>query len=191
MATAPPLLLTARYASPCGELILGSIGPKLCLCDWAARTARLRPIDRICRTIGVASAAVGAEIEGGIETSEGVPPIIEEACRQLDEYFARRRREFTLPLLPVGTEFQRRVWSALLRVPFGAVRSYGTLAQSLGAPTATRAVAAAVGANALSILIPCHRIVGASGALTGYAGGLDAKRFLLRLEAIDEARPEH
>ncbi|QKR99172.1 methylated-DNA--[protein]-cysteine S-methyltransferase [Sphingomonas sp. CL5.1] len=109
-------------------------------------------------------------------------PVLAEAGRQLDEYFAGRRRAFDLPLRFRGTEFQRAVWSALLAIPFGETSSYGAIARSLGRPGAARAVGAANGRNPISIVAPCHRVVGASGALTGFAGGLAAKETLLALE---------
>jgi methylated-DNA-[protein]-cysteine S-methyltransferase len=109
--------------------------------------------------------------------------IIVEAERQLGEYFAGRRQAFTLPLDPVGTTFQRQVWNALLTIPFGQTRSYGQIARQIGNPDAVRAVGAANGRNPLSIVTPCHRVVGANGKLTGFAGGLDAKAYLLELEA--------
>lgn len=112
----------------------------------------------------------------------GDHPVLARAARQLQEYFAGERETFDLPLAPHGTEFQRAVWSALTAIPFGATRSYGELAATLGRPTASRAVGAANGQNPLAILVPCHRVVGASGALTGYAGGLAAKEWLLRHE---------
>lgn len=108
--------------------------------------------------------------------------VLDRAARQLDEYFAGRRRVFDLPLLTVGTPFQRAVWELLTEIPFGGTRSYAWLAAQLGHPRAVRAVAAANRANALSIFIPCHRVVGSDGSLTGYAGGLAAKRLLLGLE---------
>lgn len=108
--------------------------------------------------------------------------VLDHAARQLDEYFAGRRRVFDLPLLTVGTPFQRAVWELLTEIPFGETRSYAWLAAQLGHPRAVRAVAAANCANALSIFIPCHRVVGSNGSLTGYAGGLAAKRLLLGLE---------
>jgi methylated-DNA-[protein]-cysteine S-methyltransferase len=105
------------------------------------------------------------------------------AREQLAEYFAGRRRRFELPLAPAGTAFQRRVWAALERIPFGETARYGELAEALGAPRAARAVGAANGRNPISIVVPCHRLVGADGTLTGYGGGLERKRFLLALEA--------
>lgn len=105
------------------------------------------------------------------------------AARQLDEYFAGCRQEFDVPLLPVGTDFQLAVWRELLTIPYGEACTYTAQAERMGMPRAVRAVAAANGQNALSLFIPCHRVVGHGGRLTGYAGGLEAKRFLLDLEA--------
>jgi methylated-DNA-[protein]-cysteine S-methyltransferase len=106
--------------------------------------------------------------------------------KELDEYFAGKRDAFTVPLDMRGTQFQKEVWAALLRIPFGETRTYGQLANQLGNPKATRAVGAANGRNPLAILVPCHRVIGFSGKLTGFAGGLDAKAHLLRLEGRDE-----
>lgn len=105
-----------------------------------------------------------------------------EAARQLDEYFSGRRRRFDLPLAPAGTAFQRDVWRAIAAVPAGSTITYAELARRVGRPTSVRAAGAATGRNPLSIVVPCHRIVGAGGALTGYAGGLERKRALLALE---------
>lgn len=109
-----------------------------------------------------------------------------EAARQLDAYLAGRRTAFDLPLAPRGTPWQRAVWEALLAIPYGETLSYGELAARLGRPAAARATGAAVGRNPLSVIIPCHRVVDATGSLTGYAGGLDRKRALL---AIEQAGP--
>lgn len=119
--------------------------------------------------------------------AEDPTPLLEEAARQLEEYFAGQRKVFSLPLAPKGTEFQLRVWQALLQIPYGETRSYGELAAMVGNPKACRAVGGANHRNPLSILIPCHRVVGTGGSLTGYAGGLSVKEFLLKLES--EARP--
>ena len=110
-------------------------------------------------------------------------PVLVETVRQLDEYFNGRRTVFTLPLDFVGTGFQRTVWQALLTIPFGETRSYGQIAGQIGQPKAVRAVGAANGRNPIAIVAPCHRVVGATGRLTGFAGGLEAKAFLLTLEA--------
>jgi methylated-DNA-[protein]-cysteine S-methyltransferase len=106
----------------------------------------------------------------------------EEARRQLDEYFAGQRTSFELPLAPQGDEFQQRVWRLLTEIPFGRTRSYGDLARQLGDVSLAQEVGAANGRNPLSVIVPCHRVIGADGGLTGYAGGLDRKRFLLDLE---------
>jgi methylated-DNA-[protein]-cysteine S-methyltransferase len=109
-------------------------------------------------------------------------PVLDQAARELHEYFAGRRRAFSIPLAPGGTAFQRAVWSLLTTIPFGEQRSYAWLAQQIGDPGACRAVGAANGRNPLSIIVPCHRVVGRDGRLTGYAGGLDRKRWLLAHE---------
>jgi len=110
-------------------------------------------------------------------------PVLLAAITQLDEYFAGTRTSFDLPLdLQAGTAFQQSVWQALLAVPHGGCTSYGELGRRLGVPQAARAVGAAVGRNPLSVVVPCHRVLGTGGALTGYAGGLDRKTALLRLE---------
>lgn len=116
------------------------------------------------------------------EFTEGTSAVIETTMIQLDEYFAGERREFDVPLMFAGTEFQKQVWNELLQIPYGRTTTYGELARRIGHPGAVRAIANAVGSNALSVLVPCHRVLGADGALTGYAGGLPAKRHLLALE---------
>lgn len=107
-----------------------------------------------------------------------------EAARQLAEYFAGKRKEFELPLNPEGTDFQRKAWDALLKIPYGKTRSYKQQAELVGNPKASRAVGMSNNRNPIMIVIPCHRVVGANGSLTGYAGGLDVKRFLLDLENL-------
>jgi methylated-DNA-[protein]-cysteine S-methyltransferase len=104
--------------------------------------------------------------------------------RQLQEYFTGARREFDLPMAPQGTAFQRRVWNEIARIPFGQTITYAQLAARAGAPEAVRAAGAATGRNPLSIVVPCHRIVGSDGSLTGYAGGMERKRRLLELEGV-------
>ncbi len=110
-------------------------------------------------------------------------PVLRESARQLEEYFRGERRQFDLPLRLEGTPFQVAAWKALLAIPFGQTRSYGEQARALGRPTATRAVGAANGRNPFTIVVPCHRVVGSDGRLTGYAGGLPVKRWLLQHEA--------
>lgn len=112
-------------------------------------------------------------------------PVLQQAKLQLQDYFAGQRQQFDLPVnLATGTAFQQLVWQALLAIPFGATCSYGQLASRIGKPSAVRAVGAAVGRNPLTILVPCHRVIGASGSLTGYAGGLDRKTALLQREGV-------
>lgn len=113
---------------------------------------------------------------------EGRHPLLDETARQLRAYFDGTRRRFDLPLAPRGTAFQLRVWRELARIPYGQTISYGELARRVGNPSASRAVGAANGRNPLPIVVPCHRVIGAGGALTGFGGGLPIKAFLLRLE---------
>ena len=115
-------------------------------------------------------------------------PVLLEAQRQLQEYFAGTRHQFTLDLDFTGTVFQKQVWQALLTSPFGETRSYSQIAQQIGNPKAVRAVGAANGRNPISIIAPCHRVIGASGELTGFAGGLQAKQYLLALEGTGQAQ---
>jgi methylated-DNA-[protein]-cysteine S-methyltransferase len=118
-------------------------------------------------------------------------PVLREAAAQLADYFAGRRRHFDLPLdLSHGTAFQQAVWQALLAIPIGRTTSYGALSSDIGNPAAVRAVGAAVGRNPISVIVPCHRVLGTDGSLTGYAGGLERKSALLALEgALGAARP--
>jgi len=116
--------------------------------------------------------------------------VLIDAERQLGEYFTGRRKNFSVPLDMRGTPFQRSVWEALLAIPFGETRTYGELAKQLGSPQAARAVGAANGRNPISIIVPCHRVIGSSGKLTGFAGGLEAKEQLLNIEksnSIDDS----
>jgi len=117
------------------------------------------------------------------QTEDANHPILLKTESQLAEYFTGKRQHFDLPLDPQGTPFQLAVWDALLAIPYGETRSYGQLARQLGNPNATRAVGAANGRNPISIIVPCHRVVGSTGKLTGFAGGLNTKSFLLELEA--------
>ncbi|ADV81298.1 methylated-DNA--[protein]-cysteine S-methyltransferase [Terriglobus saanensis] len=118
-----------------------------------------------------------------VSVEEEQHPVLVETERQLGEYFAGKRKCFSIPLDMQGTRFQKDVWEALLAIPFGETRSYAQLANKLGNPRATRAVGAANGRNPVSILVPCHRVIGSSGKLTGFAGGLETKAYLLNLES--------
>ena len=123
----------------------------------------------------------------GPTTTDGWIPddaVLADARRQLEEYFCGERTEFDLALAPYGTDFQRTVWKALTEIPFAATTSYGTIAGRIGKPAASRAVGAANGRNPISIIVPCHRVIGSGGDLTGYGGGLDRKRWLLNHEAV-------
>jgi len=153
----------ARVASPLGELVVASDGDALTSVRFEQH-AHLAPLTPDSRR------------------DEHAAPLA-EAKRQLAAYFAGELRAFALPLAPRGSEFQRKVWAALAEIPFGTTSSYGALARRLGAPSYARAVGHANGRNPLSILVPCHRVVGAGGALTGYAGGVARKRWLLEHEA--------
>jgi methylated-DNA-[protein]-cysteine S-methyltransferase len=157
------------FKTALGELILGSYKDRLCLCDWHYRTWSKRIETRI---------SVGLNSEFVFEDSE----IIRMAKSQLNEYFEGQRKQFDIPLLPVGSEFQKKVWNELLKISFGKTMSYIELSRKTGDEKAIRAVASANGANAISIFIPCHRIIGSHGELTGYAGGIQTKKKLLELE---------
>lgn len=157
------------FNSPIGPLLLGSYGEQLCLCDWTYRKMRAAIDKRITQRLGK-------------DYLEGSSTVIEQGKVQLLEYFSGERKDFSLPLLMLGTDFQLKVWDQLLQIPYGQTLSYLELARLAGKPEALRAVASANGANALSIFVPCHRILGANGELTGYAGGLKVKRKLLLLE---------
>lgn len=121
-----------------------------------------------------------ASLGFSVETS--VNPFLAATVEQLGEYFAGSRQTFDIPLAPVGNDFQHRVWAALATIPFGELRSYGDLAEMLGDRSMAQAVGSANGRNPISIIVPCHRVVGADGSLVGYAGGLERKEFLLELE---------
>ena len=160
----------SRYDSPCGPLSLGVSGDRLCLCDWNDKSGAERNKRRLLRSLNA-------------EFTEEPSEVILRAKLQLNEYFAGKRKAFDIPLHPVGTGFQKRVWNALLEIPYGETRSYKEIALHIGSPKGLRAVAQAIGANGISIFIPCHRVIGSDHSLTGFAGGLEAKRLLIELEA--------
>ena len=162
---------TQTYHSLCGDLLLGSFEGRLCLFDWMAEEHRLLADRRLERSLNAEMKDIPSEITA-------------KAAQELDEYFAGGRKTFDLPLLFVGTEFQEKVWNTLLEVPYGETRSYGWMAEMIGNPKAVRAVGTANGSNSISIFAPCHRIIGSNGSLTGYGGGLPAKKFLLELEGV-------
>ena len=157
------------YKSPIGELLLGSYDGKLCLADFRYRRMRTSIDNRIQK---------GLKAEYVEQSSK----VIEETIKEMKEYFAGERKDFDIPLLMVGTDFQKSVWKGLIQVPYGTTASYLELSKRIGNEKAVRAVASANGANSIAILVPCHRIIGSNGDLVGYAGGLDVKRKLLELE---------
>jgi methylated-DNA-[protein]-cysteine S-methyltransferase len=142
------------------------------------------PLTLIARTEGLTHVFFPGH-EGPLPTGDDSPAAaaaLARAAEQLAEYFAGRRRRFDLPLAPAGTDFQRSVWQGLREIPYGTTLSYGELARRVGRPRAVRAVGAANGANPLPVIVPCHRVIGANGRLTGFGGGLPAKMALLELE---------
>ena len=163
------LIKFTRYQSPAGELTLGSIGDNLCMCDWTNGRRHGSIERRICRHFHAEFAA-------------GTSDIIIKTIKQLNEYFAGNRRDFSIPLIFAGSNFQCSVWTELLKIPYGDTITYAELARRIDNPKAVRAVASANANNAISILVPCHRVIGSNHTLTGYGGGLEAKQFLIELE---------
>ena len=158
-----------HYKTKIGELILGSSDDKLCILDFRYRRMRTTVDNRIKKGIGS-------------EFVEKDSPVLEETRTQLNEYLSGNRKDFDIPLLMVGTDFQKSVWEALMKVPYGAISTYLELAKSINNEKAVRAVASANGANSIGLIIPCHRIIGSNGELIGYGGGLPVKKRLLKLE---------
>ncbi|MCD8387660.1 MAG: methylated-DNA--[protein]-cysteine S-methyltransferase [Bacteroidales bacterium] len=163
-------IIVKHWTSPIGEMIIGSYRDELCLADWMESPKREQTDRHLCERLYA-------------QMQEGTTPVIEDAIKQLDEYFRRERQEFDLSLRMVGTEFQERAWRELLRIPYGTTISYGEQARRMGDPSAVRAVANANSCNPVCIIVPCHRVIGANRTLTGYAGGLHLKRALLDLES--------
>ncbi len=157
------------HNTPCGGLVLASVGGKLCLCDWNGKPCAEKNRHRLVRLLGA-------------EFTEEPSEVIRRTETQLDEYFAGKRETFDIPLQTVGTDFQKRVWDALQKIPFGETRTYKDIATWVDNTKGIRAVAQAIGANGISIIIPCHRVIGSDCSLTGFTGGLEAKRMLLELE---------
>ncbi len=155
--------------TPFGDLLLGDYKGRLCLCDWKYRRMRTSIDQRIQK---------GLQAEYVTQATE----FHQKVTNQLNSYFAGERMVFDIPLNFVGSDFQQSVWETLMQIPFGKTETYLGLSRKLGNEKAIRAVASANGANAISIIVPCHRVVGTNGELTGYAGGLPAKKKLLKLE---------
>ena len=158
-----------HYSFPCGDMILGSFDGKLCLCDWIDGKKRHAIDFRLQKYLNAEYVELDTEV-------------IEQAKLQLDEYLKSERCKFDIPILFVGTDFQKLVWNELLNIQYGTTISYGELAQRIGCSDSVRAVANANAVNAMSIIVPCHRVVGYDGGLAGYGGGVKKKRFLLNLE---------
>jgi methylated-DNA-[protein]-cysteine S-methyltransferase len=150
------------FQSPVGELKLVASDQGLMAILWANDNPNRVPLGSMKR--------------------DDANPVLIQTRLQLEQYFAGKRQRFVLPLNFVGTDFQKQVWQSLLTIPFGETRSYGQIAQHIGKPKAARAVGAANGRNPISIVIPCHRVIGSNGELTGFAGGLKAKAYLIEIE---------
>lgn len=165
------IIKTQLYKAPCGMLRIGALDNMLCLCDWQVEPHHSRMRKHMMQTLKAIF-------------EESTSAVINQATEELDDYFAGKRRMFEVPLLFVGTNFQKKVWNALLTLPFGTTNSYAQIACSIGTQTSVRAVANAIGANAISIFVPCHRVIGSDHSLKGYGGGLAAKQFLLQLEGV-------
>ncbi len=171
----------SRICAERGNLILGSYGDSLCLCIWEDAESRQKVIKRLQRILDA-------------DMTPGTSPVIDMATKQLKEYFMGKRTTFDIPIIFAGTDFQKSVWDYLPLVKYGSCESYGTVAKNIGAPKSVRAVANACNANALHIIIPCHRVIAHDGKLSGYAGGTDKKRLLLDMEQYvvihdDKVRP--
>ncbi len=158
------------YRTKIGELLLGEYQNKICLLDFRHRKMRSTVDKRIQQ---------GLQAEYTVEET----PLLQGLKSEINAYLAAEIRKFSLPIFTVGTEFQKRVWQVLLQIPYGKVITYADLAEKVENQTAVRAVATANGANAMSLIIPCHRVIGSDGELRGYAGGLKVKQRLLNLES--------
>ena len=165
-------IIITHYESPVGKLILGSFRDKLCLCDWAAEKRREKIDPRVWKAFNS-------------QYNNGASDILQETILQLKEYFDGKRMEFSIPLAFSGSSFQCKVYEELMKIPYGSTVSYAELARRINNPKAVRAVASANSMNPISILVPCHRVIGSNHKLTGYAGGLDAKQYLLTLETYN------
>ena len=161
---------TQTYLSPYGEITLGSFDTRLCLCNWSDKKNKTAVENRLKKYL---------EVNNFIQSSNA---LLTTAAEQLDAYFKSKLTHFDLPLILAGSDFQKQVWRTLQTIPYGHTTSYLELAQRIGKDKAVRAVANANAANALSIIVPCHRIIGSDGKLTGYAGGFSTKQALLDLE---------
>jgi len=160
-----------EYKSGIGDLILAEYNNQLCMCDWKNRKMAAQIKQRISNYLKV-------------DFVENKTDFLVDVQQQLDAYFERKLTTFDVPLLLIGTDFQKQVWNELLKIPYGKTETYLGLSKKMNNENAIRAVASANGANAISIIVPCHRIIGSDGSLVGYAGGLYAKKKLLELEQV-------
>ena len=163
-------LVSCRLPTPLGEMLAVASPHGLCLLEFVGQP-------RVDRELAQVEAARGGPAR------EGTNAVTAQLAAELADYFSGHRQAFSLPLDLVGTPFQVAAWQALLAIPYGSTRSYAEQARAVGRPTAVRAVAAANGQNKISIVVPCHRVIGSDGSLTGFGGGLPRKRALLALEA--------
>lgn len=170
------VIIIREYDSPIGTLRLGDFHNRLCLCDWKYSKRHTRNCQRLLQ----ATASLFLE---------GDSPLLNETIRQLDKYFSHDLLAFDLPLSPAGTDFQKKIWNSLMAIPYNKTTTYCAVARVIGRPLSNMAVANAIASNPISIIIPCHRVIGADGTLTGYAGGLNAKQALLNLEAGIKIHP--
>lgn len=166
------MITITRIPTPLGPMLAGATEKGICLFEFADRRMLETQLSRIRRIFKA-------------ELISGSNKHFDALNEQMEEYFAGKRKEFTVPLVIDGTPFQEKVWEALLKIPFGETRSYKDQAKMIGNPKAVRAVANANGDNRIAIIVPCHRVIGANGKLVGYGGGLWRKKYLLNLEGVE------
>ncbi|HVN57931.1 MAG TPA: methylated-DNA--[protein]-cysteine S-methyltransferase [Bacteroidales bacterium] len=170
------MIITRTFGTPLGNMIAGSVNDGLCLLEFTDR-----------KMLGTEYKILAKYT--GEDITEGSSPVIDQAENELMEYFAGTRKSFMVPVKYTGTVFQMHVWDELLKIPYGTTRSYGRQAEALGGSSSVRAVANANGMNKIEIIIPCHRVIGENGHLTGYGGGLWRKRWLIDHEKKHSGRP--
>lgn len=197
----PEVMLKVKiyeYESPCGKLYLAARKGSLCLCSWAGSKNLSDTLSRLSKALDIefilpdsANADSGEVAETGRKKARPEKPakVIVSAIKQLGQFFNGRRKTFNIPYQMAGTPFQNAVWKSLLDIPYGKSVSYAEIASMAGYPKAVRAAANACGDNALAVIIPCHRVIGSDDGLTGYGGGLGAKRYLLDLESPQQRLP--
>lgn len=163
------VIITKKIKTPVGEMILGALDAKICFLEFYLP-------ERYKEMPGKLRKVFDAELV------EGTNEVIEQAEKELQEYFAGKRKQFTVPLDLRGTKFELKIWDQLLKIPYGQVCSYSDIAKKIHNPKSVRAVGGANHSNPVAIIVPCHRVVGKNGSLSGYGGGMDKKKFLLQLE---------